>query len=397
MRLLFGLLLTLLFIPLVQGVGVGPGTITFDYAPGTVETIDMIAINTINTTSTFTISSTVPYITCTPGMVTVDPSASVPFKCTVSIPQLDLPPGVHQIGRIQVSELPSETAGVIGGLAAVVSIVRVKIPNVGKHLSLSLSIPNTPAGSNVEGTLTAANAGTDPLPEMEAVVAVFSKDRVLRVPPIAIRIAPLEPEQSQQYAVRLATAELSSGEYLATAEVSYAEKKAKQEIPFKVGEVRIAMKNLTAEPVPFGGVAKFQLETDSFWGETIDYQIELRVLQSGIAMGTVEIRDQINPWQNRFTPIFWETGSTGLGTYDAEVVLKYADRVDRMIFPKVLSIISPPPVVSESIVVPKKFPLERLLLAGIVVLLIIVLIILIQVLRRRGPPERSTNAPQQSQ
>lgn len=377
MRFVFWFILFALTLsPNVLAIGIGPGTITLEYVPGTTETIEMIALNDIDQQSMFSISASSNFVTCTPGELQMAPMSRESFTCSVRIEKWDLPPGVQEIARIRLSEVAPVGIGV-GAVGAVVSIVRVKVPNEGPYLSASLDVQNVAQGQRTSGKLSLANGGTEPIDQVHSSISVVNAagGSMLSIPPFTI--GPFAIGESKDYPVTLPTEQLKSGNYRAMIDVPYNGKSAHAEGWFKIGEKRIDVKGFSADPIAPGGIIRAQLETESFWSEDLQYYIDFIILQKGQEIGSVRNRfENLAAWGSQVTALYWESGSTPPGVYDVRIILKYAGKEERKEFPGAITINAPPEP-------PRRAMWRKPALIGIGVLIVLLAIVLVVVLRRK--------------
>lgn len=336
-KLVLVLLVPLFAVP-VMGIGIGPGMVTLEYTPGKTETVHMIALNQERIEQTYSLSANVDHITCEPGILVIPPNEQRPFTCEVRIPKLDLPSGVHEIGRVRLSETAPVGVG-IGAVGAVISVFRVQVRNEGPYLIASLAIGSVPQGSDAAGKLIVTSVGTAPVAGAQGTLAVLDQQgsSVVSIPPYTIE--PLAVGESREYPVKLPTAKLISGNYRAVAEISYSGKVARAEGMFKIGEKRIAINNLTTAVVPQGSLVKLVLETESFWSEPMEYYIDFAVQRGADEVHSVRDNlEKLAPWAIGHTTLYWETGNTTPGAYDARITLRYEGATQQRDFQNAVTI-----------------------------------------------------------
>src|SRR3989344_4811772 len=359
----------LVLISPVLGIGIGPGMVTLEYSPGKVEKVQMIALNQVDIEQTYSASSSAEHITCEPATMIIPDQAQQKFTCTVRIPKLELPPGVHEIGRVRLTETAPPGVG-IGAVGAVVSVFRVNIHNPGPYLSAGLSIDNVPQGNEASGTLSVQNIGTDPLSAMEGSLVILdsAENFVSAAPPYAVDA--LAVGESHSLPVRLPTQTLQSGQYRAVAEIPYAGKKARADALFRIGEKRIRIGDLAPVTIDPGGVAKLTLETESFWSEPIEYYIDFIVRQNGQEVFSVrENLERLLPWATEQIPLYWETGENPPGVYDVLITLRYGDRSEQREFSQLITVQGG----KESAEVKITWPIMALMAAGVLIIFMIIM------------------------
>jgi hypothetical protein len=256
--------------------------------------------------------------------------------------------------------------------------VRVNVPAAGPYLSVSLAVENTPQGKDAKGKIGVINGGTEPLEALQATIQLSDNSgKTIAMLPL-LTVEPLPLREQKEYPFLLPTAALLSGIYRAAVDIPYNGKNAHAEAEFKIGEKRVSINRLIATPAQRGGIAKFLLETESFWSEPIPVRIDLRILKGNNEIGAVRDQlEEVGPWQQRTTALFWETGDAPLGTYDVEVVLRYAGKEERKTFPAAVTIgaLAAPPAKAA----PWRVP--ALIIIGVLIILLVAAMIF--VLRKR--------------
>jgi len=124
------------------------------------------------------------------------------------------------------------------------------------------------------------------------------------------------------------TSGVNPGVYRAIATVVYDENTATTEVQFKVGELLIKIVDVVVEDIVQRSIGRFDIQIESFWNELIsDVYAEVKILDGETVIESIKTESvDMEPWAKKTIKAYWDTKGVEVGSYDARVILHYADK-----------------------------------------------------------------------
>jgi len=248
------------------------------------------------------------------------------FQFTVKMPSF-LAPGLHDT-RIVVTEYPQgfTTAGAGAGVSAKVAVelqLWVREPYPGKYLEVTkFSVENTPGGQNASIRLEAVHRGNESINRASAVFDIFNADGV-KLASLSDPGGSILPGQAVVFEQAWPTGYNPPGKYRADAVLSYDGSVQQASVSFKVGAELVEITNISVQDISPGGIARFKINTESFWEENIpNVFTEVNVLNA--AEGSSRSDSKTVPaWGTQDFVVFWDSKSTRIGRYNVDVTIHF--------------------------------------------------------------------------
>lgn len=317
-------------------IGVTPGRNTLDFSPGLEKSITFTIINNENKqfdALVYAEGDLKDYVFAEKSVVRfTEGKASEQFTYRVKLPQEMAEPGEHW-AKIVVMELPpSGESGNEGSLVlattAVVHQLKVNVPYPGKFARAELVVPDAGPGQPVGFLVKVLNLGEQDIQSAWATIDILG--------PTNERIATLETNRASVKSKSRGElsaawdADVNPGTYHAVATVHYDEKVTRAESNFGVGNMLIDILGVSVKGFRLGGVAKFEIDVESKWGEKISgVYAEMEVLrQDGDVMASFKSASaDIGPMGRQTLYAYWDTDGVEKGDYEASLRLHYAGKV----------------------------------------------------------------------
>ncbi|MBI1969388.1 hypothetical protein HYS48_01725 [Candidatus Woesearchaeota archaeon] len=339
-RIAIACIVLLLLSAHTLAIGIGPGSTVIDFQPGESADIQMLAVNDGNAKQLFTISSNSPQIVCDTTELETEPGSRVNFLCTVHFPETyDGPPGIHEIGRVTMTETAPIGEG-IGAVAAVQAIIRGKYPYTGPHIQVELIAEHVKKKETVPFTIRLRNIGSEAAAAASLSIAIFNQAGELVGAMEDIWEGSLAIDEEKVIQAAFETGDLQPGTYKAIATVPYDGKTVTGETEFKIGDIYLELTDILAAKVQQGTIGKLQIDLGSFWSEAIEYTltIEIRNNENLISQWTTELA-KIEPWASKRVEAFWESKETLIGLYDVKVIVTYAGKTGELLRENILEVV----------------------------------------------------------
>ncbi len=254
------------------------------------------------------------------------------IKYFLDLPK-DMKPGEY-VSDITVRQYltPEETihyGGFARAFAAVGYIVKIRVPNDGKFLEVSMK--TDPARINIGNVvyfeIDMLNFGTEDLTDLQADVVVRAPDGKILSEKKSNKVSLLNPSQSAQLLSYWDTQGASAGIYTAEAKIEYGgQVPAEPKIDFRVGDILIKILNVTTELNE--SIAKIFIDIESNWNEIIENVYAELVIKNGSkTITTIKTSSvDLEPWGKARLTAFWDRKSLPVGKYDIDIYVYYYDK-----------------------------------------------------------------------
>ena len=328
------ILLALGLIPINAGaIGVTPGRTTVDFEPNLEKTVTFTIINNERkefTAFVYAEEELKDYITSEKNIVEFkETDESKPFTYTFRLPEKIEKAGDHW-GKIVVMEMPAgvkEGEQLVMATTAVIHQLRVKVPYPGKYAELDLAIHEAEPNETVTFFVKVFNLGDENIYKAFATIDILG--------PTNERIAIIESEEISVDSKKTGEiiipwkAEVNPGTYHVVVTVNYDGKIARVEKNFGVGRLRIEILDVKVRSFVLGGIAKFEINVENKWNQRIaDVYAEMIMSdQEGDQIASFKSASvNVEALQRSTLYAYWDTEGVEKGTYDARLILHYADK-----------------------------------------------------------------------
>jgi hypothetical protein len=240
---------------------------------------------------------------------------------SLNFPEVVDSPGVNKV-RVGARQIVSDANGV-GVAANVRGVIKINIPYPGRWIDLELVAPNVNVGEAVNMKLKIFNRGSDDV-LVSPMIQIFKDEEFLDNFDLKrVRVAASE---SVDVEFDLNSSVYSVGDYMATALADYGEERlARDDNPFKIGELRVEILNYTRN-FEEGGIRKFEIEVESFWNNKIDDLYAEVIVDGDDDIGFVTPITELKAWGTKTLEGFLDVSDVGTKTLDASIVLYYNNR-----------------------------------------------------------------------
>ncbi len=365
----------------VRAIGISPATIAFPYEAGVQHDIAFRIYNNEPDKRIISIGARgtlAPFMTCEKGGFLLEKGENRDFICKLTIPKSAIEPG-DQEARVRVTANPitvqTNTGAMIGGVAAVESIVYVNVPYVGPWLSVGLDTRNVEPGEPVQATVKYESQGSEPVRRITTTVEILDKDNktVQRWDEDAFDLTAGEKTE-KLFATN--TSQLPLGEYIFKATVKYARRTIEVTKHFIIGQVELEIVSIKPAKVLIGSIAKFTVRVKNLWDKDVSMTLWLEVPKDGTILGKVGTNLLgIGPSQDKEIEVYMDTAGIPLGSYDVRGRLEYEGKTTEKIETSGLTITGPEKE--------KPSALVNWTMFGFIILLLIIIIILIAQRRKK--------------
>ncbi|HLD02790.1 MAG TPA: hypothetical protein VJC07_03775 [Candidatus Nanoarchaeia archaeon] len=246
----------------------------------------------------------------------------------VKLPKKINKPGDH-FAKIIATELPSEqaTGNSMEASAAVVTQLLVKVPYSGKYAEARLDVNEATVGEVAQFIVPVYNGGDEKITSASMSVEITDlKNNVIAT--IKSKEISLESKETKEL-IATWKAEAEPGTYHATALISYDGKILTAEKNFAVGGLEVNIRYVDVKNFNLGGVAKFNIIAENLWNEMITgmYAQLIIIGEDGDVLADVRSTPvDVEPGHEAILNTFWDTDGIEAGSYDAKVILHYADK-----------------------------------------------------------------------
>jgi len=319
----------------VLGFGISPARTTLDFQAGMEKDISFDVINSEGEDISFVFlaqGDLAEYIFSDVSSGSILASEkSKSFSYSLKLPEL-LEPGLHK-GEVVVMQLPDEGSGegsqVLATLAVATQIY-LYVPYPGKYANAKLYVYSANVGEVVKFVMPVTSAGEFDLTSVRANIDVYDKAGEIvdsfNVGPIAI------PSGQQRELVYDWDADVPVGDYVAKVTVVYGDGTVSLEEKFSVGSEKLVLQEIWVDDFSLGEIAKLEMLVENKWSEKIgDVLIKTKILndRGGIVSEFKSSDYDVGGFSKEVFVSYWDTAGVIEGDYDAEVSIKYGEKVSR--------------------------------------------------------------------
>lgn len=314
-------LFSLIFmLPLVAAVGISPAMLDVDFKPGEVQTFDFMAVGT--NIETYVIY---PSAELNNSIVLNDFTRAgnkIFFKVTLTLPDRITEPGTHTI-LIGAKDISHEET-MLSTVVAVQTPINVKVPYPGEYVGIVLDAPNVAENSPVNFKIICTNLGEKDA-SVTGKIEVYGDNNQLAV--LGTEDKLVKSTENVTLSAVWDSMGQKAGKYTAKAFVYYNDKTAEDEKIFKIGTLLVNIINLPDEAIA-NSKNNIDIEIESMWNEKIsNIWGEIKISN---ASGTIDsfrtVTFDLSPWEIKNATAWWDTSKIGVGEYDANMTLYYADK-----------------------------------------------------------------------
>jgi len=325
-----------LFSPGAEAIGVTPGRTTLDFEPGLERSVTFTIVNNEHlefNALVYVEGDLKDHVTLEKNIVEFrETDNSKPFTYRVKLPEKIEKPGDHW-AKIVVMQLPPgmESEKLEGqfviATTAVIHQLRVKVPYPGKYADIGLEIQEAEPNETVTFFVKVYNLGKEKIYKAHATIDILgpTNERIYTLESEDISI---EPKKTGEIIIPW-KADVHPGVYQAVVTLNYDGKVASTRKNFGVGTLRIEVLGVKVRNFVLGQVAKFEIEIRNLWNQRVeDVYAEMEITnQNGDRVANFKsASSDIEPLQRATLYAYWDTEGVERGTYDAKLVLHYADK-----------------------------------------------------------------------
>jgi len=253
------------------------------------------------------------------------------FSYDLNLPS-ELSPGLHtgEVFAMQLPSGPGSEGSQILATLAVVTQVYLYVPYPGKYANAKMYIYGANVGEDVRFVIPVVSAGEFDLTSVRASVDIFNKLGV-KVDSFGIDSISV-PSGSKKELVYNWKSDVEVGEYFAKAAVVYDDGTINLEESFSVGSRELELQEIRVGGFSLGQIAKLEMLVENKWSEIIsDVYIETKIKDDdGDVVSVFQSAAQdIDALSKKSFVSYWDSAGVRVGDYDAEVSIKYADKVSR--------------------------------------------------------------------
>ncbi len=324
--------MVIFLVQICGAVGLAPSRTKIDFQPYLKQSIVMHVINSENRemfVKLYVKGDLKDYIKISETNLKLGPNEIKTFNVDLELPDDIDKPGIHdnRVGAVETSD-PSKAAGaMIGAVAGVESQLWIKVPHKDKYIETQLSATNTKVGEDVTFTLTVSNQGIFDLTQVSSNLNVYDFDNNL-IKVLKTESRPLNKLASTSFILTMPTDNLKIGKYKVVADIKYDELNKKMETGFKIGDFLIKINKLEIAPIEQGTIGEFLVHLENFWPDMIEeISLELKIKQDNKVLDIVDGGPySLSGWETKMIPMYWKSGDSDIGDYNAEIVVSYGDK-----------------------------------------------------------------------
>jgi hypothetical protein len=322
----------------VLAIGITPGRTTLDFVPGHQEDIEFTVLNNehkdMNVMLYVKEGSLSNLITLYDNIIVFRSDEDFKsFKYTIQMPDEMKEPGTHEIDIIAMDMPNTKQQGgaFVGATTAVVTQLLIRVPYPGKYATVDLDVPSTKSGEPVNFFVKVRNLGTESIEKAQATIDILGPTNEV-IDRLETEEAGIGAKSWREFKVTW-DAPVNPGIYFAEVTLRYDEGNnggittVKKE--FAVGELFIDVTDITVKNFRLGGVAKFNIQTESKWNQKIE-NVHGNMLiedQEGTSIADVKTASvDMEPLAREELAAYWETEGVKAGDYKGRFVLHYAGR-----------------------------------------------------------------------
>jgi len=326
----------ILVVGRAEAIGLTPGRTTLDFEAGAEKEISFTIIN--NEHKEF---NALVYVEGDmKNSVTIEKNIiefketdnSKDFRFKFRMPESMEKPGEYWT-KIIVMEIPSEITPkkpegqAVVATTAVVHQIKVKVPYPGKYVNIEVSVSEAEPGETATFFVKLFSLGTEKIYQASAIVDILGPTNE-KIDSIESDIISIEPKTTGELIIPW-KANVNPGLYQAVITVNYDGKAASVRKTFSIGTLRIEVLDIKVRNFVLGEIAKFEINVENKWNERVEnVYAEMTITnQRGDVIGNFKSASiDVEPLQRATLYAYWDTQGVEKGTYDAKLVLHYANK-----------------------------------------------------------------------
>ncbi len=317
----------------VLALGITPGRTTIDFESGAKKDVSFDVINSGGTDIKVVFSAQgdlAEYISLpVRESVILGSEKTKSFSYSLNLPST-LEPGLNT-GEIIVSQLPTEGSSAgsqIIATLAVVTQVHLYVPYPGKYANAKMYVYGANVGEAVRIVIPVVSVGEFDLTSVSANVDIYSGagERIdsFNIGPISV------PSGTKKELVYDWVKNVPIGNYVAKASLIYDDGIINLEESFSVGSEELELQEINVKDFNLGEIAKLEMLVENKWSSEIsEVYIETKILndKGGVVSDFKSSSNDIDALSKQVFVSYWDTNGVLEGDYDAEVSIKYADKI----------------------------------------------------------------------
>jgi len=332
---IFILLLGVLLLGNVLALGISPARTTVDFEKGLTRSISFDVLNNGGNDINVVFSAQgdlAEYISLpVKDSEILAGEEKKRFSYDLNLP-LELSPGLHT-GEVFVLQLPSgstsEGSQILATLA-VVTQVHLYVPYPGKYADAKMYIYSANVDEDVRFVIPVVSAGEFDLSRVSADVDIYNQlgEKVANFKTDSAKIASGERKELVYYW----KANVPGGKYLAKSAVVYDEGTINLEGEFSIGSNELELQDISVGGFSLGEIAKLEMLIENSWSQAIsDAYIETLIKDNdGDVVSSFQSAAQsVDALSKKSFVSYWDTAGVKEGEYDAEVSIKYGEKVSQ--------------------------------------------------------------------
>ncbi len=253
------------------------------------------------------------------------------FSYELNLPAT-LEPGLHT-GEVFALQLPgdstSEGSQLLATLA-VVTQVHLYVPYPGKYANAKMYVYSANVGEDVKFVIPVVSAGEFDLSSVRANVDIYNK--------LGTKISSFSTNEvsvksgTKKELVYDWTADVEIGEYFAKAAIVYDDGTINLEEKFSIGNKELELQEVSVGGFTLGEIAKLEMLVENKWSEAISgahIETLIKDAEGDIVSSFESAAQNIGALVKESFVSYWDTAGVLEGDYDAEVSIKYGDKVSK--------------------------------------------------------------------
>lgn len=323
------------FVQPSLAIGISPGRIELDFSPGRNSTYEICVIG--GSYESIVVSSRqygkcglAEYIIPDKTELTLNAGERTCMKVGIFLPS-DYPrPGLHEC-EIVAAEVSQGGYSGVSAFSAATMQVWIRVPYPERYLEGSLSAPNVNLSGIAQFTVSLESMGLQDVTAGGLIKVTDSSGRAAAtVQTGSVFVKSMEKGVLQ---ATWDTSGMPAGRYYAEAVVEYgAEEPLSMGSGFKIGDILVRVVNITyPEDIFPDQIVKLEVLADSYWNDRIEGSyVTLDVKKDGMQAG--ESRSEsfdLEPWESRTVPLYWDTAGLSEGSYVAEISVHYSGKTEK--------------------------------------------------------------------
>jgi len=283
-------------------------------------------------------------------------------------------PGPHYVNILSI-ESP-KSLGDLSAVAGVMYPIKIFIPYPGKYIEIKNFIAKDIEINKTQTfSINIISRGSERLEKLFATITITGTDGVVG----SATSAPLSLTTGEEAIIPIPwdSTGVPAGQYNAKAIITYDEKKEITEVPFRIGDIRIDINEVSYDKIKINSIAKFNVKLQSYWNKEInDAYIIVTVFDTNNKQVeyTKSENFAISSWATLNKQVFLDTKNLQIGKYNANFTVMHSTGKS-----------------SEKQIefnISKNYPITMLLL--IIVIVLLLLIIIFNIKRLKNKDEKST-------